>query len=57
MLAIKEEEVKAGGLGHENHGCLVKNLDEETAELLVRDVLKTHVLLPSWMVGGDCRTC
>ena len=47
MLAIKEEEVKAGGLSHENHGCLVKNLDEETAELLVRDVLKTHVLLPS----------
>ena len=57
MLAIEEEEVKAGSLGHEDHGCLVKNLDEETAELLVRDVLKTHVLLPSWMVGGDCHTC
>ena len=57
MLAIEEEEVKAGGLGHEDHGRLVKNLNEEAAELLVRDVLKTHVLLPSWMVGGDCRTC
>ena len=57
MLAIEEEEVKAGGLGHEDHGRLVKNLDEETAELLVRDVLKTQVLLPLWMVGGDCRTC
>ena len=46
MLAIEEEEVEPGGLGHEGHGSLVEDLDEQAAKPLVLDAGQVHVLLP-----------